>query len=161
MGSSGLDTSCSHWETQVASGNRCAQTDTRGSHSKVQFLEVTLSSMPSCLCQQHEEVSMWLPPGDLCLCALGKDISTRRELRACSIEGPPLLGTLFSKPLVRDPQDHMPSRESTESTWDLCRAPRDRGHRGPVPAPRTYTRAAQSRDGRTRSTLASPNSPVP
>lgn len=48
----------------MASGNRRAQTDTRGSHSKVQFLEVTLSSMPSCLCQQHEEVSVWLPPGD-------------------------------------------------------------------------------------------------
>lgn len=98
---------------------------------------------------------------NLCLCALGKDLSTRRELRACSIEGPPLLGTLFSKPLVRDPQDHKSSRESTESTWDLCRAPGDRGHRGPVPVPRTYTRAAQSRDGRTCSTLASPNSPVP
>lgn len=65
MGSSGLDTSCSHWETQVASGDRCAQTDTRGSHSKVQLLEVTLSSMPSCLCRQHEEVSMQPPPGDL------------------------------------------------------------------------------------------------
>lgn len=86
---------------------------------------------------------------NLCLCALGKDISTRRELRACSIEGPPLLGTLFSKPLVRDPQDHKPSRESTESTWDLCRATRDRGYPGPVPVPRTYTRAAQSQDGRT------------
>lgn len=92
-----------------------------------------------------------------CLCALGKDISTRRELRACSIEGPPLLGTLFSKPLVRDPQDHKPSRESTES---LPRA-KGSGHRGPVPVPRTYTRAALSRDGRTCSTLASPNSPVP
>lgn len=41
LGSTGLDTSCSHWEPQVASGDRCAQTDTRGSHSKVQFLEVT------------------------------------------------------------------------------------------------------------------------
>lgn len=65
LGSTGLDTSCSLWEPQVASGDRCAQTDTRGSHSKVRFLEVTLSSTPSCLCQQHEEVNMWLPPGDL------------------------------------------------------------------------------------------------
>ena len=65
MGSTGLDTSCSHWEPLVVSEDRCAQTDTRGSHSKVRFLEVTLSSMPSCLCQQHEEVSMGLPPGDL------------------------------------------------------------------------------------------------
>lgn len=98
---------------------------------------------------------------NLCLCAPGKDISTRRELRACPTEGPPLLGTLFSKPLVRDSQDHKPSRESTESTWDLCGASRDPGRRGPLSVPRTYTRAAQSRDGRTCSTLASPNSPVP
>lgn len=76
-------------------------------------------------------------------------------------KGPPPLGTLFSKPLVRDPQDHMPSHEFTESTWDLCRASRDWGRRGPFPVPRTYTRAAQSRDGRTWSALASPNSPVP
>lgn len=43
MGSTGLDTGCGHWEPQVASAGRNVQTDTHGSHSKVQFLEVTLN----------------------------------------------------------------------------------------------------------------------
>lgn len=65
MGSTGLDTGCGHWEPQVASAGRNVQTDTHGSHSKVQFLEVTLMSKPSWLCQLHEEVSVWLLPGAL------------------------------------------------------------------------------------------------
>lgn len=137
MGSTGLDTSCSHWEPLVVSEDRCAQTDTRGSHSKVRFLEVTLSSMPSCLCQQHEEVSMGLPPGDLlrfppslsslpweqpsCLgpsplkmYACSKFVSTRSLIRSTSLRS---TSQLLSRPLsaVELKRPQMPTDESLSS----------------------------------------------